>query len=286
MVALSPPLARRPRPGPALTLALAALVVLASILSLTSGAAGLGAGKLIAALMGEGPSPRDRVVLFDIRLPRLAPGLLGGAALAVSGALLEGLFRNPLADPGIVWIGAGASFGAILAIVLGGALPPALALSLGPALVPVAAFLGGWAAMLALYRIATTQGCTDVATMLLAGIAMAALAGAATGVLVTLADDRHGPPEAVMTQDLLELPTAAASPSTASPPKAPGFCRRPANRPDPCGAFTVEFPPARLTKCRKTASRPARHPSRSCARHSRRRPASPLSSSPASTSPR
>lgn len=191
MVALSPPLSRRRLQPPTMTVALAALVLAASLLSLTSGAAGLGPGDLLSAITGEGLTPRDRVVLYDIRLPRLVLGLAVGAALAVSGALLQGLFRNPLADPGIVGIGAGAGLGAITAIVLGGMLPPALALWLGPALIPAAAFLGGWAATLTLYRIATTSGRTDVTTMLLAGIAMAALAGAASGVLVYLADDQQ-----------------------------------------------------------------------------------------------
>lgn len=114
MVALSPPLARRRLPGFSLTLALAGLVLAASVLSLTSGAAGLGAGDLVAAALGEGLSLRDRVVLLDIRLPRLALGLAVGAALAVSGVLLQGLFRNPLADPGIVGVSAGAGLGAVL----------------------------------------------------------------------------------------------------------------------------------------------------------------------------
>lgn len=179
------------RTAPSLMPVLVLLLVAACGLSLTTGAAGLGAGKLLRAALGEGLTPRDRVILYDIRLPRLAMGMSVGAALAVSGALLQGLFRNPLADPGIIGISAGAGLGAVLAIVLGGALPVAAALWAGTLLVPVAALLGGWVATLLLYRIATRGGRTDVATMLLAGIALAALAGAATGVMVYLADDRQ-----------------------------------------------------------------------------------------------
>jgi iron complex transport system permease protein len=102
---------------------------------------------------------------------------------------MQGLFRNPLADPGIVGVGAGAGLGAVLAIVLGGMLPVSVAAIVGVHLVPVAAFLGGWAATLLLYRVATRGGQTSVATMLLAGIALGALAGALTGILVYLADD-------------------------------------------------------------------------------------------------
>ncbi len=187
---------RRALPGEApsrfpVTAALLAFVVVASLLSLTSGAAGLGPGELLSALTGEGLSARDQVVLYDIRLPRLAIGLTVGAALAVAGVLLQGLFRNPLADPGIVGINAGAGFGAVMAIVLGGLLPVGVAAMVGGWLVPLAAFAGGWGATILLYRVATRGGRTDVAMMLLAGIALGALAGAAVGVMVYMADDRQ-----------------------------------------------------------------------------------------------
>ncbi len=172
---------------PPLTWALMALVLVVSAASLGSGAAGVSLPSVLGQwLAGGGIADRDRLVLMEIRLPRLAFGLMVGGALGLSGALMQGLFRNPLADPGIVGVGAGAGLGAVLAIVLGGALPFA-----GPWAVPVAAFLGGWGTTLLLYRIATRQGQTSVSTMLLAGIALAAMAGAATGVLVYLADDRQ-----------------------------------------------------------------------------------------------
>lgn len=191
MVALSPALTRRRLQGPTLTLALACLLLAASLLSLTSGAAGLGAGEIVGALWGEGLGPRDWVVLFDIRLPRLALGATVGGALAVSGVLLQGLFRNPLADPGIVGVSSGAGLGAVIAIVLGGLLPATLTAAVGPALVPLAAGLGGWGTTLLLYRVSTCGQHTDVALMLLAGIALAALAGAVTGILTYLADDQQ-----------------------------------------------------------------------------------------------
>ena len=192
MLSLTGPLAIDHRPnGTTVSLVLVAFVLVASVLSLTRGAAGLGVMDLAAAVFGEGLSPRDQVVLYDIRLPRLALGLAVGAALAVSGVLLQGLFRNPLADPGIVGVSAGAGLGAVLAIVLGGLLPVALTATLGPSLISLAAGLGGWIATLILYRVATSGRRTDVAMMLLAGIALSALAGAGTGVLTYLADDRQ-----------------------------------------------------------------------------------------------
>jgi iron complex transport system permease protein len=166
------------------------LLVAVSVLSLGTGAAGLSLADLARGVT-EGFSPRDVVILRDIRLPRLAMAALIGAALAVSGALMQGLFRNPLADPGIVGVSAGAGLGAVLAIVLGGLLPAGLAAKAGAQVVPLAAFLGGWGATLLLYRLSTRAGRTSVATMLLAGIALGALAGAVTGVLIYMADDRQ-----------------------------------------------------------------------------------------------
>jgi iron complex transport system permease protein len=172
--------------------ALIALLMLASILSVTTGAAGVSLAHVTADwITGKEIGLRERVVLFDIRLPRLAMAVMVGAALAVAGAVMQGLFRNPLADPGIVGVSAGAGLGAVASIVLGGMLPGALAATLGPHLVPVAAFLGAWAATLLLYRVASRAGRTSVATLLLAGIAMAAMAGALTGVLTYLADDQQ-----------------------------------------------------------------------------------------------
>lgn len=171
---------------------LAGLLLLIALASLGTGASGVSLLAVAADwLRGEELGLRERVVLFDIRLPRLVTGMLVGAALAVSGAVMQGLFRNPLADPGIVGVGAGAGLGAVLAIVLGGLLPAWAAAMAGMHLVPIAAFLGGWASTLILYRVATRRGRTSVATMLLAGIALGALSGALTGILVYIADDRQ-----------------------------------------------------------------------------------------------
>lgn len=133
---------------------------------------------------------RTRVILFDIRLPRTIVGILVGGALAVAGAIMQGLFRNPLADPGLVGISAGASLAAVSTIVLGAGLAAWLGTSFYLAL-PVAAFCGALAATIVLYRIATRRGHTSTATMLLAGIAIAALAQSVTGILVFISDDQQ-----------------------------------------------------------------------------------------------
>ncbi|MDD9728659.1 iron ABC transporter permease [Mameliella sp. AT18] len=171
---------------------LAAFLLLCALASLQVGAADVTLTALLGKLVsGEALSQMERVVLLDIRLPRLTMGILVGAALAVSGAAMQGLFRNPLADPGIVGVGAGAGLGAILSIVLGALLPAWMQELTGNHLTPFAAFLGGWGSTLLLYRVSTRHGRTSVATMLLAGIALGALAGALSGILVYIADDRQ-----------------------------------------------------------------------------------------------
>ena len=104
---------------------------------------------------------------------------------------MQGLFRNPLADPGLVGVSSGASLGAVLLIVLGSSSFGPLFAVFGFYALPVAAFVGGLITTLLLYKIATRSGQTSVATMLLAGIALGALAGAVTGVLIFMADDKQ-----------------------------------------------------------------------------------------------
>ncbi|MCY6379676.1 FecCD family ABC transporter permease [Hoeflea prorocentri] len=147
----------------------------------------------IAPFLGIEPelSQRDHIIINDIRLPRAAMGILVGAGLAVCGAVMQGLFRNPLADPGIVGVSSGAALGAVSMIVLGPTILAPLATLAGIYALPLAAFVGGLLTTLLLYRVSTRHGMTSVATMLLAGIALAALAGAATGILIFLADDQQ-----------------------------------------------------------------------------------------------
>jgi len=127
------------------------------------------------------------MILGQIRLPRTLLGLAVGAVLALSGVAMQGLFRNPLADPGLVGVAAGAAMGAAVAIV-GGAwfgMPEAFA----PYLLSFCAFVGGLGVTALVYRLGRRDGQTNVATMLLAGVAMTALGGAAVGLFSYLADD-------------------------------------------------------------------------------------------------
>ena len=169
--------------------------VLSLAFSIATGASDASAVNVIRALLSGADetalSLRDRIIVVDIRMPRAFLGFLIGAALAMSGAVMQGLFRNPLADPGLVGISSGSALGAVLMIVLGASMPAGLMLALGSFALPLAAFAGGLFTTLLLYRIATRGGQTSVATMLLAGIAIAALAAAVTGILIYMADDKQ-----------------------------------------------------------------------------------------------
>ena len=175
---------------------LAVALCITALFSLTAGASDASVMSVLRELVfGTQESAdafrRDHLIIMEIRLPRIIMGILVGASLAVSGAVMQGLFRNPLADPGLVGVSAGASLGAVSMIVLGGTALAPLYLLLGLYALPLAAFFGGLITTLILYRVATRRGRTSVATMLLAGIALGALTGAATGALVYISDDRQ-----------------------------------------------------------------------------------------------
>jgi iron complex transport system permease protein len=128
------------------------------------------------------------LILGQIRLPRTLLGLAVGAVLALSGVAMQGLFRNPLADPGLVGVSSGAALGAAVAIV-GGAAFGGLPESIAPYLLSLCAFVGGLGVTAMVYRLGRRDGQTSVAIMLLAGIALTALASSTIGLFTYLADD-------------------------------------------------------------------------------------------------
>lgn len=171
------------------------LLALAVLLSLSLGVLSLPLGETLRAL-GHGlglPLPGEvsrqtEQILLQIRLPRTLLGLTVGAVLALCGVAMQGLFRNPLADPGLIGVSSGAALGAACAIVLGawlGGVPSVLA----PYLLSLCAFAGGLLVTALVYRMGQREGQTRVATLLLAGIALTALSGALIGLLSYLADD-------------------------------------------------------------------------------------------------
>ncbi|XXK45214.1 FecCD family ABC transporter permease [Porticoccaceae bacterium nBUS_17] len=127
-------------------------------------------------------------ILFDIRLSRICLAFLIGAILAISGAVMQGLFRNPLAAPSLIGVSSGASVGASIVIVLAGTWLQNNAL-LGLSVVAVGAFIGSFLITLLVFRLSTSTLGTSVTTMLLAGIAISALAGAVNSLLSYFADN-------------------------------------------------------------------------------------------------
>lgn len=178
-----------------LLVALSLLLLLAFWLALALGAVSLPLLDTLQALgrvLGvplEGPGlPAAELIVGQLRLPRALLGLTAGAVLALSGVAMQGLFRNPLADPGLVGVSSGAALGAAFAIV-GGAYWGRVPAGLSPYLLSLCAFFGGLAVTTLVYRLGRREGRTDVAIMLLAGVALTALAGAVIGLLTYLADD-------------------------------------------------------------------------------------------------
>ena len=126
-------------------------------------------------------------ILYTIRMPRVMLAAFVGASLAISGACLQGLFRNPLADPGLIGVSAGAALGAAFAIVVSSQF---ISLNfLGPYLIPFSAIIGSASVIVILFVITKGFGYDGVTYMLLAGIAVNAIAGVGIGILTYISDD-------------------------------------------------------------------------------------------------
>ncbi|MEM1271863.1 MAG: iron ABC transporter permease [Bacteroidota bacterium] len=174
------------------TMALVVLLLGGLVLSLTVGAVQVPLRTLGQILWDALPfvgaegqaSVREEAVILQIRMPRFLLALFVGAGLSLSGALMQGLFRNPLADPTLIGVSSGAALGAATGIVLGSQLAILSGWSIG-----AGAFAMGLLVAVIVYRIATRHGRTSVESMLLAGIAVNALCAALLGVLVLFADD-------------------------------------------------------------------------------------------------
>ncbi|EAQ98890.2 ABC-type Fe3+-siderophore transport system, permease component [Congregibacter litoralis KT71] len=169
---------------------LAALLV-AGGLSLTSGAVSLPFGAALLALpdvvFGLGMSSLEgyeKAVMLELRLPRSLLAVVVGGLLAQCGAVMQGLFRNPLADPGVIGVSAGAALGATLAIFF---LPNAQQ----SIVLPLAAFAGGFVTSMLVYSLALDARGTSVVLLLLAGVAISALSGGAIALLSYLSDDER-----------------------------------------------------------------------------------------------
>jgi len=126
-------------------------------------------------------------VLLQIRVPRILMAMLVGGGLGIAGAALQGMFRNPLVEPGLIGVSSGSALFAVIFIVL---VPGSASLEwIKPLGLPLFAFVGGLICVLAVYRLSKSQGRNDAATLILAGVAINALAGALIGLVLFFADD-------------------------------------------------------------------------------------------------
>ena len=175
--------------------ALAFLLPVITILSIGTGAISIAAGDIIsvflqrAGFIDSDLPVQTSLIIESIRLPRTLLGMLVGSSLAVAGAAMQGLFRNPLADPSIIGVSSGSALGAGIAIVLGSTLFVGAPPILQSYSISILACLGGAVSTWLVYKTGTTSNGTSVATMLLAGVAINALSGAGMGMLNYVADD-------------------------------------------------------------------------------------------------
>lgn len=183
-------------PRAALALGLA-LVALAFVWASTQGAYAIAPAQLWQVLLqavGAAAVPEqapEYLVFVNIRLPRLLMGVAAGAGLGLAGALMQGLFRNPLADPGLIGVSSGAALAAALTIVLGSYFLPDMPRTLGSWSLVTMAFGGGLVVTALIYGLAQADGGTRMGLMLLAGVAVNALALAGLGYLNFISTDEQ-----------------------------------------------------------------------------------------------
>ena len=128
-------------------------------------------------------------VLINIRFPRVVLAVLVGAGLGTSGAILQGLFRNPLVDPGFIGVSSGAAVGAIISIMFGGIISNFLPPFIIAFLLPILAISGSFLTIMLVYSMSKVNGKTNVMAMLLSGVAVNAIAGSIIGFFVSISSD-------------------------------------------------------------------------------------------------
>ncbi|ALC30234.1 iron ABC transporter permease [Streptomyces sp. CFMR 7] len=185
----APPAPKSPRSKAfVLTVGLSLALLAGCLLSAAIGAYSIPIGDVLGSLqhrIGLGGQPLDRVgesVLWNVRLPRVVLALLVGASLGCAGALMQGVFGNPLAEPGVIGISAGAAVGAVASIALG-------LTFFGNWTITVFAFIAGLGTVLLVYTLSRSGGRTEVVTLILTGIAVNAFAGALIGLFIFFADN-------------------------------------------------------------------------------------------------
>lgn len=176
-------------PGRALLPVLAIALVVACVLGASMGAYSISFAEVLGSVMhrigvdvGPVPAGLGDDVLWDIRFPRVVLALIVGASLGCAGALMQGSFSNPLAEPGIIGVSSGAAAGAVAQIVLGFSFG-------GTWSTTFCAFLGGLVSVTFVYLSSRSGGKTEVVTLVLTGVAFNAMAGAVIGLMMFYSDD-------------------------------------------------------------------------------------------------
>lgn len=187
---------KRARTGRLVLVGSAGLALIGIVLAVTIGPLDIGLSDFFSVLLkniGLGEAAEvSRVktgVIENIRMPRAVLAVLVGGTLGAAGAAMQGFFRNPLADPGLIGVSAGGALAAVAIIVLGGSVLAVVTDVLGRFTLPLAAFAGALATVALIYRVSVIDGRVIVATMLLAGVAANALAFSGIGYLTFLAND-------------------------------------------------------------------------------------------------
>ncbi|WP_086827051.1 iron ABC transporter permease [Allokutzneria sp. NRRL B-24872] len=178
----------RGRPTP-LLLALAVALVIVALLATGVGAYEIPVGQVLGSVLhkvgidtGSLPDHLGERTLWEVRFPRVVLGALVGASLGCAGALMQGVFGNPLAEPGVIGVSSGAAVGAAAVVVSGVSF-------LGSWTVVAAAFFGGLIAVAVVYALSRANGRTEVVTLVLTGVAVNALCGAMIGLLMFYSND-------------------------------------------------------------------------------------------------
>ncbi|GAK22643.1 LOW QUALITY PROTEIN: hemin ABC transporter, permease protein [Vibrio sp. JCM 19052] len=181
----------RRTPLPTILLALSGILAFIAVASITVGPMNISFADSLRSLTGASSdlAPHIQLVINEIRLPRTILCMFIGAILAICGVVMQGLFRNPLAEPGIIGVSAGAALGGAFAIVVFADFSQNYPTLMNLAALPFFAFLGGAITTVLVYW-GTSKFGTSVTIMLLAGVAISALSGAAIGFMNFIADDQ------------------------------------------------------------------------------------------------
>ncbi|MEJ6472937.1 iron ABC transporter permease [Pseudoalteromonas piscicida] len=165
--------------------------ILVSFIGLSIGGVSISYSRLMDILFAGQSSNLEHAVIWQIRLPRLVLAIVVGAGLGACGAAMQAIFRNPLADPGLIGISSGAALGAISTIVLGSTLLSGFADYYGIYAVPIGAFLGCLGVCSLIYRLSSHGNRFTIVSLLLGGIAVNAIVGAVIGILTLVSSDQQ-----------------------------------------------------------------------------------------------